>query len=114
MNLDYAIDRLYDTGWMPGMDGELEAGPDGRQFPSVRSIQREFAEADLDLQVKHNLIFKCYRAIWGPRGETLDPSHMADSRHGTVIGSCEREAAVFALAQLRAKKSPAPQMLAMA
>jgi hypothetical protein len=106
MNLDYAIDRLYETGWAPDLDGELEAGPDGRQFPSVKSIQSEFAEEGLDLQIKHNQIFKCIRATWGPRGEKLDPARAADAKHGTVIGSCEREAAVFALAQLRAKKTP--------
>jgi len=109
MNLDYAIDRLYDTGWTPGMDGELEASNDGRQFPNVNSIQREFARAGLELQIKHNLIFKCFRATWGPLGETLDPSRAADAKHGTVIGSCEREAAVFALAQLRATQRPVPQ-----
>ena len=106
MNLDYAIDRLYETGWMPGLDNELEAGPDGRQFPSVQSIQREFGREGLDLQIKHNQIFKCFRATWGPQGEKLDPARAADARHGTVIGSCEREAAVFALAQLRAVKHP--------
>ena len=113
MNLDYAIDRLYETGWTPGLDGELEAGPDGRQFPSMQAIKREFGLEALDLQIKHNLIFKCYRATWGPQGEKLDPARAADARHGTVIGSCEREAAVFALAQLRAVKHPV-QQLAMA
>jgi hypothetical protein len=64
-------------------------------------VQREFAHAGLELSVKHNLMFGCYRATWGPVGEPLDPSHAADERHGTVIGSCEREASVYALAQLR-------------
>ncbi len=106
MNLDYAIERLYETGWIPSMDAELELDGEGRQFPSIISIQREFTEGGLELQIKHNLVFKCYRATWGPIGETLDPSRNADARHGTVIGSCEREAAVFALAQLRSAKMP--------
>jgi hypothetical protein len=113
MNLDYAIDRLYQTGWTPGMEMELEAGADGRQFPSVQSIRREFSRDGLELQIKHNQMFKCFRATWGPQGEKLDPSRAADSRHGTVIGSCEREAAVFALAQRRAITQPV-QQLAMA
>ena len=113
MNLDYAIDRLYETGWTPGMEGDMEAGPDGRQFPNVESIKGEFGREGLDLQIKHNQIFKCFRATWGPQGEKLDPARTADARHGTVIGSCEREAAVFALAQLRAIKTPVRQ-LAMA
>ncbi len=36
-----------------------------------------------------------------PIGKPLVDSHAADERHGTVIGACEREAAVYALAQLR-------------
>ena len=47
-------------------------------------------------------MFSCYRATWAPTGEPLDPSSAADERHGTVVGACEREAAVYALAQLRA------------
>ena len=35
-------------------------------------------------------------------GEQLDLSRTRDARHGAVIGACEREAAVYALAQLRA------------
>jgi hypothetical protein len=102
MNLDYAVDRLYDAGWTPcATEQELETLPDGRTYPSVLAIQHEFARAGLELAIKHNLIFACYRATWGPIGEPLDPAHAADARHGTVIGACEREAAVYALAQLR-------------
>lgn len=102
MNLAYAIDRLYDTGWTPSHTDELETLPDGRLFPSVFSVQREFAAAGLELAIKHNIMFSCYRATWGPAGEPLDPAHAADERHGTIIGACEREASVYALAQLRA------------
>jgi hypothetical protein len=65
------------------------------------AVQREFARAGLELAIKHNMMFSCYRATWAPAGEPLDPAHDADERHGTVIGACEREAAVYALAQLR-------------
>jgi hypothetical protein len=101
MNLAYAVERLLDTGWNPSMEFELERLPDGRSYPSVLSVQREFARAGLELSIKQNLMFSCYRATWGPIGEPLDPSIYSDERHGTVIGSCEREAAVYALAQLR-------------
>ena len=101
MNLTYAVERLLETGWLPGDAIDLDRLPDGRPFPSVLAVQREFARAGLELSVKHNLMFGCYRATWGPVGEPLDPSHAADERHGTVIGSCEREASVYALAQLR-------------
>jgi hypothetical protein len=67
----------------------------------VLTVQREFIRAGLDLAIKHNMVFSCYRATWAPMGEPLDDAHAADDRHGTVIGACEREAAVYALAHLR-------------
>ena len=110
MNLAYAVERLYDGGWTPSTQQEIEALPDGRTFPSVLAIQLEFARAGLELAIKHNLMFSCYRATWAPVGEPLDPAHTADPRHGTVIGACEREAAVYALAQLRASTTSVEQL----
>ena len=100
--LTYAVDRLLETGWSPDEQLDLDRLPDGRRFPSVLGVQREFARAGLELRIKQNLMFTCYRATWGPIGEPLDDDRAADERHGTVIGACEREAAVYALAQLRA------------
>src|SRR5690349_3809341 len=103
MNLTFAVDRLYATGWSPdGGTMELETLPDHRRFPSVPAVQREFARAGLELSIKHNLMFSCYRATWGPVGETLDDDRAADEQHGTIVAACEREAAVYALAQFRA------------
>jgi hypothetical protein len=106
MKLTYAVDRLYDTGWDPNGEenADLDRLPDGRRFPSVLAVQREFARAGLELSIKHNLVFNCFRSTWAPAGEPLDPAHAADDHHGTVIGACEREAAVYALAQLRATR----------
>ena len=102
MKLNYAVERLYQTGWNPGQkDLELDRLEDGRRFPSVIAVQREFARAGLELAIKHNLMFNCFRATWAPVGEPLDEKHAADEVHGTVIGACQREAAVYALAQLR-------------
>jgi hypothetical protein len=101
MNLDYAVDRLYEAGWLPTSSTALERLPDGRWFPTLPAIQREFTAAGLQLSIKHNLMFSCYRATWAPANERLDVDHVADKRHGTVVGSCEREAGVYALAQLR-------------
>lgn len=105
MNLTYAVDRLFEVGWLPGPSEGLERLPDGRRYPSVLAVQREFAQAGLELSIKHNLMFNCYRATWAPLGEALDPSHAADEVHGTVVGQCEREAAVYALAQLKAAQA---------
>lgn len=98
-NLVYAVERLLDTGWTTG-DEETERLADGRCFPSVLAVQREFARAGLDLSIKHNLVFGCFRAAWAPAGEE-EATDTTGDRHGTVIGACEREAAVYALAQLR-------------
>lgn len=100
MNLVYAVERLLETGWCPTHDMDLERLPDGRPYPSVLAVQREFARAGLELAIKQNMVFGCARATWAPAGEANDGSQ-SDDRHGTVIGSCEREAAVYALAQLR-------------
>jgi len=102
MNLTYAVERLLETGWTALGQSDLESLPDGRPFPSVIAVQREFARAGLELAIQQKLMFSCYRATWAPVGEPLDPDHAADERHGTVVGACEREAAVYALAQLRA------------
>ena len=105
MYLTFAVDRLLETGWTPdGQHQDLERLPDGRRFPSVLAVQREFARAGLELRIKHNLMFSCYRATWGPLGELLDDDRAADERHGTVVAACEREAAVYALAQLRSAR----------
>jgi hypothetical protein len=101
MNVEYAVDRLYEAGWNPGIDLDLETLPDGRKYPTVMEVQRAFTRAGLELSIKHNMMFNCYRATWAPAGEALDPGHEADEKHGTVVGACEREAAVYALAQLR-------------
>jgi len=101
MNLTYAVDRLLETGWTAEQPLDFDRLPDGRRFPSVLAVQQEFARAGLELAIKQNLIFNCYRATWGPLGEPLDDNRAADERHGTVVGNCEREAAVYALAQLR-------------
>jgi len=105
MNIDYAVDRLYEVGWLPTSGVELERLADGRRYPSVLAVQGHFTQAGLELSIKQNLVFNCYHATWCPAGEELDPKHAADERHGTVVGSCEREAAVYAMAQLLASET---------
>jgi hypothetical protein len=106
MNLIYAVEKLLDTGWSPAQLGraDLERLPDGRPHPTVEAVRREFAEAGLELSLKQNFMFGCCRANWAPAGERIDrePDRAEDDRHGTVVGSCEKEAAVYALAHLRA------------
>lgn len=101
MNLTYAVDRLLETDWLPDHTTDLDTLPDGRRYPSVLAVHQAFARAGLELRIKHNLMFSCYRATWAPVGEPLSDEHVADERHGTVVGACEREAAVYAMSQLR-------------
>jgi hypothetical protein len=103
MNLDYAVERLYQSGWVPGLSvGHCESLPDGRPFPGVEAIEREFADAGLELHIKHNLMFNTYRATWSPVTELNDSTPAQEARRfGTVIGSSAQEAAVYALAQMR-------------
>lgn len=101
MNLTFAVERLLDTGWSAAGEANLEHLPDGRPYPGVAAVRREFEAVGLRLELKQNFMFNCCRATWAPRGETIDPDHAEDERHGTVVGSSEAEAAVYALAQLR-------------
>jgi hypothetical protein len=104
MNLDYAVDRLYLTGWTADECSHqpLETLPDGRAFPSIPAIEQEFARAGLSFSIQHTPKFNCFRASWKPNDSAQDAS-----RAGTVIGACQREAAVYALAQLRNAEQPA-------
>jgi hypothetical protein len=105
MNLEFAVERLYETGWSAMGEWDADHLPDGRAFPGVLAAQRDFARAGLELAIKQNLMFNCYRATWAPVGEPLDEQHAADECHGTVVGACPREAAVYALAQLRSAQA---------
>lgn len=101
MNLTFAVERLLETGWSAAGESALEHLPDGRPYPGVAAVRREFEHAGLRLELKQNFMFNCCRATWAPKGEIPDPDHAEDERHGTVVGGCENEAAVYALAQLR-------------
>jgi hypothetical protein len=96
MTLEYAVERLYETGWTAAEETDFDILADGRKFPSVGSIKRQFADAGLALSIKHNLMFNCFHAAW-------TPLKSSDAQPGTVIGASENEAAVYALAQLRQK-----------
>ena len=100
MSLAIAVDRLYTTGWLPDGDEPVDAAdldrlPSGLRFPTVGGVRKAFGRIGLDLTLRHHLVFNCHRATWRP-------TVAGDDRYGTVVGGCDREAAVYALAQLRA------------
>ncbi len=98
MNLEFSVEKLYETGWQPetpaaspSQEG-LESLPNGRLYPSVLKIQEIFAAAGYELAIRYVQLFDCFRAVWSDR---------TGAAAGAVVGSDEREAAVYALAQLR-------------
>jgi hypothetical protein len=98
MNLEFSVDKLYETGWQSELPtgasppSGLERLPDGRYYPSVLKIQEIFASHGHELAIRYVQLFECYRASWSDR---------SGAPAGAVVGSDEREAAVYALAQFR-------------
>ncbi len=92
MALNIAIDELRATGWTDLDSVGCAHDVDGRAYPTVERVAREFAAAGCTLGVRHVLLFDCYRAEWSDAtGRPL----------GAVVGSTQAEAAVFALTHLR-------------
>lgn len=97
MTLIYAIDELYKTGWSDLDSTGCAHASDGRAFPRVERVRREFADAGFELSIRHIVLFDCYRAEW------RDASGRAA---GAVVGQTEEEAGVYALAHLRRQVAP--------
>src|SRR3954469_7215611 len=49
MNLTFAVERLLETGWTALGESSPDHLPDGRPFPSVTAVRREFDRAGLRL-----------------------------------------------------------------
>ena len=93
MNLQFSVDKLYESAWQPDpADSGLERLPDGRLYPSVGKTQQMFAAQGYELAIRYVQLFDCYRAVW---------TDSTGTAAGAVVGSDEREAAVYALAELR-------------
>lgn len=92
MGLDFAIDELYATQWTPLDSAGCTHHTDGRAYPTVDRVKREFGAAGFAISLRHVQLFDCYRAEW--RDGSGNPS-------GAVVGRTEAEAAVYALSQLR-------------
>ena len=91
MGLDFAIDELYATGWS-ALDTAGCESEGGRWIPSVERVRREFEAQGLSLSVTHVQLFGCFRAEW---------ADSAGVPAGSVVGQSEREAVLYAFAQLR-------------
>ncbi len=101
MTINFAVERLYETGWLPDEEMQLERLPNGLRYPSVESVVAHFKRAGLELAIRPHLMFGCCRAEW--RAAFDEPG--SEFLNGTVVGSCDREAAVYALAKLREQQA---------
>lgn len=99
MNLEFSVDKLYETGWQPIDPTGCERLPDGRLYPTVQKIQQIFAAHGYELAIRYVQLFDCHRAVWTNRSGTAE---------GAVVGAEDREAAVYALAQLRKSLATIP------
>lgn len=92
MGLNFAIDELYASGWSALNTAGCEYDTDGRAYPGVDRVTRDFADAGFQLSIRHVQIFDCYRAEWrDAQGQAA----------GGVVGQSETEAAVYALSRMR-------------
>lgn len=91
MGLDFAIDELYATGWA-ALDTSGCTSHNGRLFPGIDRIRREFEEAGCSLTLRAIQLFDCCRAEWSDASGAIE---------GAVVGRTDAEAAVYALSQLR-------------
>ncbi len=98
MGLDFAVDDLYTTGWSALDTSGCERAADGRWFPGLQRVHREFEEAGLTLTLRHVPHFDCYRAEW---------REASGRAAGAVVGRTEAEAAVYAFARMRRQMAEA-------
>src|SRR5262249_11832642 len=92
MGLDFAVDELYATGWSDLDSIGFSHHTDGRGYPKPDRVTQEFASAGFRFATRRIDLFNCYRAEWFDTAGDLQ---------GAVVGYCEAEAAVYALAQFR-------------
>ena len=90
ISLQYAVDKLYEAGWIPTDPGVCQHLPTGRLYPPLATIHQTFAAGGFELVIRHVQLFDCYRAVW---------TDATGAAAGAVVGADESEAAVFALAQ---------------
>lgn len=90
MSINFAIDALYAAGWSTLDSTGCITAPDGRVYPALDRLGREFAAVGYDLRIRRVEEFDCFRAEWSRPGSKAD---------GAVVGETETEAGVYALAQ---------------
>lgn len=105
MGLNFAIDELYATGWTALNTAGCEYDADGRAYPNLDRIAREFAEHGFEFTIRHVQIFDCHRAEWRDAQASANAGgvepNVVGGVVGGVVGQSPIEAAVFALSRFR-------------
>jgi len=91
LDLAFAIDDLYSTGWWPGDGVACACDDDGRWFPDHSAIEDAFRGAGRSLELCSCQTTSACRAVW---------TDTAGIPHAVVAGD-ERVAGVLALAAFR-------------
>ena len=92
MGIEFAIDQLYASGWVPNGVSGCVPHTDGRLMPDLSAVRAELAVAGCSLRLRHVQLFDCYQAEW---------RDAAGAPRGAVVGRTEAEAAVYALSRYR-------------
>jgi len=102
MGLDFAIDELYSSGWAALDTAGCKPSGDGRWVPGIDRIRDELARLGLTLRTKHVQLFDCVRAEWLDAGGRV---------LGSVVGSTELEAGVYARSEMVARCSATGEVM---
>ncbi len=94
MGIEFAIDELYSSGWSTLDTTGCQFGPDGRVYPGMARIEREFRADGHDIAIAEVPEFGCFCAEW-----TAD-----EEKVGSVVSETAHEAAIFALARHRRQR----------
>lgn len=86
----FAVDDLYETGWLPLDTSGCGRDAQGRWYPLRGRIERECEELGARIGADGSARFGCVTATWDAAGES-----------GRCIASSEEEALIHALAQVR-------------
>ncbi|MEM9372281.1 MAG: hypothetical protein AAGA55_01435 [Planctomycetota bacterium] len=97
MDLAFAIDDLYSTGWWPADGDSCLCNPDGLWFPDRKTVEFAFRHAGRSIELSPSRSGAACRAMWvDARGVTR-----------SVLASDESTAGLLALAEFRRSGLPA-------
>ncbi len=83
MSLISAVDRLYQSRWLPSDDHpDLPRLPDGRRYPALPHIKREFNDLGLSLRITETPDeVEQVIAQWAPVGEAIIVTNQQDPQN---------------------------------